>query len=310
MKSRLLALKVDVDTWRGTRRGVPALTEMFTRLGVGASFLFSLGPDNTGRAIRRVLRPDFLRKVQRTAVLSHYGLATLSYGTFLPSPDIGKRGAEIMRATRDAGFEVGIHAWDHVAWQDKVRDSKIAWCEEQLRRAVSRYKEIFGQMPHCHGAAGWQMSRHALRLEQRLGLSWASDCRGSHPFVPVWEGEIIRCLQLPTTLPTLDELIGHDGCTATNVDDYLLNLTAERMTPQVYTLHAELEGMKLAPLFERLLNGWQMQGWRLVSLGELAAGLDLDALPRHELIYGAIPGRSGQVLLQGREFLSPFREAA
>ena len=35
-----LALKVDVDTLRGTREGVPRLVELFRRHGVGATFLF------------------------------------------------------------------------------------------------------------------------------------------------------------------------------------------------------------------------------------------------------------------------------
>ena len=48
-----LALKVDVDTLAGTRVGVPELLRVFDRHGVRATFLFSLGPDHTGRAARR-----------------------------------------------------------------------------------------------------------------------------------------------------------------------------------------------------------------------------------------------------------------
>src|SRR5512143_307464 len=112
-----LALKVDVDTLRGTREGVPRLVGMLRRHGAGATFLFSLGPDHTGRAIKRALRPGFMQKVGRTSVLQHYGVRTLLYGTLLPGPDIGKRCADTMRRVRDEGFEVGIHAWDHVKWQ-------------------------------------------------------------------------------------------------------------------------------------------------------------------------------------------------
>jgi undecaprenyl phosphate-alpha-L-ara4FN deformylase len=53
------------------------------------------------------------------------------------------------------------------------------------------------------------MNRHALRLTQRLGFCYASDCRGKFPFIPVIDGEIVLCPQLPTTLPTLDELLAH-----------------------------------------------------------------------------------------------------
>ena len=42
---RLLALKVDVDTYRGTCEGVPRLVELLKKYGAQATFLFSLGPD-------------------------------------------------------------------------------------------------------------------------------------------------------------------------------------------------------------------------------------------------------------------------
>ncbi|MGB6450847.1 MAG: hypothetical protein WBE92_08855, partial [Steroidobacteraceae bacterium] len=123
---RRVALKVDVDTLRGTFDGVPALVALLRRLGVGATFYFSVGPDHTGRALKRILRPGFLRKVRRTSVTSHYGLRTLLYGTLLPGPRIGARAGDVMRAVRDAGFEVGVHCHDHVRWQDGVRRAGAA----------------------------------------------------------------------------------------------------------------------------------------------------------------------------------------
>lgn len=295
-----LALKVDVDTYRGTREGVPRLVERLQRHGAGATFLFSLGPDHTGRALRRVFRPGFFSKVSRTSVVSHYGLKTLLYGTLLPGPDIGRRCADEMRAARDAGFDVGIHCWDHTSWQDFVARADARWTERQLRRAVDRFAEIFGAAPRVHGAAGWQMNAHALRLLDALGFALASDGRGTHPFVPVVDGQPLRCPQLPTTLPTLDELIGRAGCDASNVAERLLRLT-ERPPAfgHVYTLHAELEGMKLAPVFDRLLDGWRAQGYALVSLAEFARGLDCARLPRHAFAQGEVAGRSGRLFVQG-----------
>jgi undecaprenyl phosphate-alpha-L-ara4FN deformylase len=300
-----LALKIDVDTYRGTRHGVPRLVEILKSRNAGASFLFSLGPDHTGRAITRVFRADFLRKVRRTSVLEHYGIKTLLYGTLLPGPDIGRECAGIMRDVRDAGFEVGIHTWDHVLWQDNVARADAQWTRRQMDLACERFQEIFGERARIHGAAGWQMNRDAYRLTQRLGFNFCSDTRGSAPFVPVYQGEIIACPQLPTTLPTLDEMIGLDGVNPGNVVDRLLELTQQE-TPcgHVFTLHAELEGMKFAPVFEQLLDGWQAQGHELVSLGGYLEALVFNDLPRHEIATGPVPGRSGTLALQGREFLA------
>jgi len=300
-----LALKVDVDTYRGTRKGVPRLVELLKKHGAGATFLFSLGPDHTGRAIKRVFRRGFIGKVSRTSVLSNYGLVTLLYGTLLPGPDIGRRCATVMRAVRDAGFETGIHAWDHVKWQDGVGNADARWTERQMRLARERFEEIFGEPPRAHGAAGWQTNVHALRLTQRLGFDYCSDTRGSCPFIPVWHAEIVACPQLPTTLPTLDELIGTNGLTAKNVAEHMLGLTREPPNAgHVYTLHAELEGGKLAPVFEAMLSGWKNQGYELVSLRALAETLDLKNLPRNEIAIGAVAGRSGSLAMQGKEYLS------
>ena len=302
---RRLALKIDVDTLRGTREGVPRLVDLLRQHEAGATFLFSLGPDHTGRALRRAFRPGFLKKVSRTSVLEHYGLKTLLYGTLLPGPDIGRKAASIMREVAAAGFETGVHTWDHVRWQDGVVGADPAWTALEMEQAVSRYREIFEQSPVVHGAAGWQMNRHALRLTQGLGYKFASDCRGTHPFMPVWQGEPVRCMQLPTTLPTLDELIGLNGVDTGNVAARLLEQTAADPRPvQVFTLHAELEGMKLAPVLAALLAGWRAQGFDLVSLGFIANRMPFASLPRHCVAMGSVPGRSGELLVQGEEFLA------
>ncbi|MEO8849198.1 MAG: 4-deoxy-4-formamido-L-arabinose-phosphoundecaprenol deformylase [Casimicrobiaceae bacterium] len=307
----LLALKVDVDTFRGTREGVPRLVDLFRRHGAGATFLWSLGRDHTGRAIRRVLRPGFFGKVKRTSVLSHYGLRTLLNGTLLPGPDIGRQGARIMRGVRDLGYECGIHCHDHVRWQDGVARANARWTAVEMDRAIARFVDIFGEPPHTHGAAGWQMNVHAMRLTQQLGFDYCSDGRGTHPHLPVWNAELIRCPQFPTTLPTLDELLGRDGVEAGNVATHLLSLTqVPPAAGHVFTLHAELEGMKLAPVLAQLIIGWRAQGYTLVPMRTLYESIEPMALPRCVTGLGRVDGRSGTLLVQQQEFLGEYDRAA
>jgi peptidoglycan/xylan/chitin deacetylase (PgdA/CDA1 family) len=295
-----LALKIDLDTYHGTRDGVPPLLRLLDRHKVRATFLFSLGPDHTGRAIRRVFRRGFLQKVARTSVASHYGLRTLLYGTLLPGPDIGKRCAALMRSVRDAGHETGIHTYDHVEWQDRVARASEDWTRRQMQQACAAYETIFGSPPHTHGAAGWQMNAHAFRYADELEFGYCSDSRGTQPFVPVIDGHALRCAQLPTTLPTLDELIGIDGITETNVARHLLQLTSHApVSGHVYTLHAELEGQRLGSVFDELLAGWRAQGYTLTTLADYAQSLQLNALPSHNIEMGTVPGRSGTLCVQG-----------
>ncbi len=294
-----IALKVDVDTLRGTREGVPRLLQLLARRRLHATFLFSLGPDHTGWALKRVFRPGFLSKVSRTSVTKHYGYKTLMYGVLLPAPDIGKAGADAMRETQRAGHECGIHTWDHVVWQDQVRGRDAAWTQAQMARSRARFIDIFGAPPATHGAAGWQMNAAAFEQIDAWGLAYASDGRGDAPYRLQVNGRTLQHVQMPTTLPTLDELVGQYGVDEDNVARTLLALTAQAPgRDQVYTLHAELEGGLLAPAFETLLDGWLAQGHKLVTMAGLYRHIAHDTLPVRPLTWGSVPGRSGELVVE------------
>jgi len=291
-----IALKVDFDTLRGTEEGVPNLLRIFDRHQVRATFLFSLGPDHTGRALRRVFRPGFLAKVRRTSVTSHYGLKTLLYGTLLPGPQIGRRTGHLMRQVRAAGHEVGIHCYDHFKWQDYVANKDEAWTRRELTKAITAFGEVFGEAPRVLGAPGWQLNGPTLALEEELGFRYASDTRGEEPFLPELDGVSSHCPQLPTTLPTLDELMGLAGISEANVHNEIFR-ASRRPLPHghLYTLHGELEGMKLAPVLERLLSAWQEAGDQIGPLADTFATLDVKQLPHRHILMREIPGRSGLI---------------
>jgi undecaprenyl phosphate-alpha-L-ara4FN deformylase len=291
-----IALKIDVDTDRGTREGVPRLATLLERRDINATFLLSLGPDHTGRAIRRLFRRGFLIKVHRTSVMKHYGLKSLLYGTLLPGPQIGMTHAALLRSIANCGFEVGVHSFDHTRWQDGVADADEDWTRCELQQAHGLFMEIFGRAPRVHGAAGWQINEHVPALEHEFGFDYASDVRGSHPFRPTVDGTPCQIPQLPTTLPTLDELLGNGD---DDPIDTLLRATDSSGGDQVFTLHAELEGGAYLGRFEQLLRDWRAQGHELCSLCNLFSSLDPRALPVHWIEMGQIRGRSGVLAKQG-----------
>jgi len=304
LESTRIGLKVDVDTLRGTREGVPRLMALLRKLGLDATFYFSVGPDNTGRAVRRVFRKGFAQKVARTSVLEHYGLKTLLYGVLLPGPDIGRSAGGVMRSVHDAGFEVGLHTHDHVRWQDYVAKATAAWTRVEFERGLEAFERVFGFLPQSHAAAGWQINAHGLALEQEYGLRYASDTRGGPPFFPVLAQGTSSCPQLPTTLPTFDEVLGVDGVDASTIADAVFRSSAAAADAQpsddlqVFTLHAELEGMRLLDAFESLLVKWRGSGasiTRMATIHELAMQRPL---PARAVVMGEVAGRSGLLAVQ------------
>jgi undecaprenyl phosphate-alpha-L-ara4FN deformylase len=306
LENARIGLKVDVDTLRGTREGVPRLTALFKKHGVDATFYFSVGPDHTGRAMRRVFRKGFAQKVARTSVLKHYGLKTLLYGVLLPGPDIGRSAGAVMRGVHEAGFEVGLHTYDHVRWQDYVATATAAWTRAEFERGLHAFERVFGFMPQSHAAAGWQINAYGLELEQEYGLRYASDTRGGPPFLPVLARGAGTCPQLPTTLPTFDEILGVDGVDESTIAEaiYRLSTTADASAApcehplQVFTLHAELEGMLLLDAFESLLVKWRESGASITRMAEIHEIATRRPLPSRAVVMGEVPGRSGQLAVQ------------
>lgn len=179
-----------------------------------------------------------------------------------------------------------------------MRTRERAWTIAQMAKSHARFVEVFGEAPRTHGAAGWQMNDHAFHQLDAWGIRYASDGRGHGPYRPTVNGMPLAHVQLPTTLPTLDEVLGLDGLSVDNVADHLLSLTRHDGVDHVFTLHAELEGQKLAPVLERLLAGWRAQGHALVSMADYYATLDLDSLPSYPVAWGEVPGRAGELIIQ------------
>lgn len=296
-----IALKIDVDTRTGTVDGVPRLARVLAKHGVPASFFVVLGPDNSGRAITRVFtRKGFLGKMARTNPLRIYGLRTLLYGTLLPAPLTGLAHAEPLRRLEREGHEVALHAWDHVRWHDGLARWSEAQVAEELRRGLDAFAEVMGRAPWAVAAPGWQATAASLAVEDRLGLAYASDCRGRAPFRP-WLGRAFRTLQIPGTLPTVDELVGRDGMTAAGAVDHLERALSEEAL-NVYTGHAEIEGGYLADAFERLLERLAVRGAQFVTLKEIALAYAPHGgavAPLCRVETGLVEGRAGTVALQG-----------
>lgn len=286
-----IALKIDADTYRGTLTGVPALSALLTSHDAGATFFFTFGPDHGGREARV------------SSLGRYYGLTTRLYGRWLPGPTIGARCTQTLRAVADAGFEVGVRAWNRVRWEQEIGQAENIWVETQMKKASARFTELFGHAAGGHAAAGWRMNRHALRLTQRLGFAYASDCRGSHPFIPVIDGEIVACPQLPTTLPTLDEVLAlQPGSSPEQAADRILQLSCAIAGDHVFTLRAELEGMKFAGALERLIDGWKKENCQLVALRDIGSTVNVATLPRHAVEFAEAPGRPGLRMTQGPLF--------
>lgn len=298
-----VGLKIDVDTHRGLDEGVPRLIELLVRAGAPASFYVTMGPDHSGRAVLRVLRhPGFLAKMRRSGALRMYGLRTALSGTLLPARPVGSGLPHRLREIEAAGFEAGIHGWDHVAWHDRLDRFRPALVADHLRRAWDAFTDATAHPPAATAAPGWHATDESLACEDRMGFDYASDTRGRGPFIPVTAAGPGATIQIPTTLPTLDEMLGRADLPAGDpVAVWEEGIAAAPPgSVQVITMHAEIEGMAHAQLLESALARLRAAGpVRFERLDAIARSLDRGGLPRRPIVRAALPGRAGRVSCEG-----------
>ena len=288
-----VALRVDVDTRRGLREGVPRLLALFRRLDVTASFFVTMGPDRSGVAIRRAWRPSFLMKMLRTNPFRLYGLRTLLSGTVLPAQPVGAGAPDLLRDIAAAGHEVAPHGWDHVRWQDRIDALSADAVRADLTAAARAYEAALGTRPAASAAPGWRINANALMVQEELGFRYASDVRGRVAVRPRAAGGALKTTQIPTTMPTMDELLGRTrdiaGALSASLGDEL----------NVFTLHAEVEGGPLLEPFAAWLTAVRREGRPVVRVRDLAETVLAAPVPEADVVRGHVAGRSGWVAVAG-----------
>jgi undecaprenyl phosphate-alpha-L-ara4FN deformylase len=303
MARKTIGIAVHVDTHEGMKNGVPVLLALFQKYGIKVSFFVPMGKDHTGWTIKRIFkRKGFLKKTGTGRVWAEaVSMKTLMYGLLLPGPHIAERNRELLRQITGEGHELGIHGYDHVYWHDHIKGFDRKRTEKEVEKLLKVYSELIGTQALSFAAPGWMINPHVLRCFQEKGLVYSSDTRkGTALFYPEMGGEKFRILQIPTTLPTLDEVIGAKGTDTQALAEYYQSILTNGLN--ILTVHAEIEGRQWTGFLEAFIKKTIADGFthrRLIDIAEEYA--QNPDVPTCCIEYGFVEGRAGEVCVQGTD---------
>ncbi len=281
--TRILGLKIDVDTYRGMKSGVPRLLSLLRDEGLRATFYLSIGPDASGRALLQILKnPRFLRKMVKTRAGSLYGFRTALYGTILPSPMIALAFPAMVRQIEAEGHEVQFHAWDHRRWQDELTTRPEGWIRDWFDRGIEGFERLTGKRPTSFGAPAWLIDERVLAIISGYRhVAYLSCTRAPSPFIH----QGIGLVEIPSDLPCFEEI----GFTA---GDGPLLAALEPGGIHVLPVHAEVEGGMMDERFISLIHAVKRRGYDFLPLGEILPLLDRNSLTTRRFRLQLLPGRS------------------
>lgn len=289
--ARVLGLRVDVTTHEGYRDGLPKLLDMLKAHGVHATVYLAFGPDRSGLVALSLLRSALSKSTSWTTVLS---------GRLLPSRPTGAAFGELCRRVVNEGHQAGVLGWDSRLWESRLNAMAPEWAAGQLEYGFEAYQGLFGVKPKTFAAPGWICHNDSLFYQEKLGLEFASDCRGMDPFFPVIDIRVLKTPQVPVTLPTLEEsLTGKLYGDAKSHYDAALAAVAPGSWP-VLQVTAEADGAIFSDEFGAFLARAREGGVAPISLRELLAHREAQpkSMPRCTLGYAGVDGRSAPVTMQ------------
>ncbi len=277
-----VALRIEISSLSGALDSLPGILNVLDEHQVSATFFVSLGPDHSKSPFHNLLPAGLLGR--------------------LPATRIGRRALQNLRQIPGDGHEVGIGSYTPCLWRQDVAFRSEQWTRREVAAAVDEFESVFGRSPDCHSACNWQINASLLQMEDEFNFRFASDTRGKTAFYPQFQEVRGSTVQIPTTLPTLDELLRMDGVDLDNVHGYLF-AECQRILPhgEIFSFIPGENGAELLPVLERMIVMWKGAQWDLQTLGQLHDKLDDAELKRHQIGWGEVTGREGFVAMQSIE---------
>jgi len=276
---KVIGLRIDVDTIAGFRYGTIPLLDILKNHKIRATFCIVTGYDNPLRASRRFLSESgFCRRVfSLRKSLNHR-----EFNFFAPTT------RDIVKRIKNEGHELCPHGYHHFQWQNNLKKWSQERVSRELQNTIDAFNLLTGTKAHSFAAPGWVTSRNFFVSEERFHFVYASDTRGKTPFYPLFNKKKINTLQIPVTLPTLDELI------SLGKPQSLPEITAK--TGDIYCAHAEFDGISYRNLFEDFIEKQTSRGFTFTPLSEIKKNIANPSISR--ISWKRVPGRTNTITCQ------------
>ncbi|MEK6925705.1 MAG: polysaccharide deacetylase family protein [Nanoarchaeota archaeon] len=168
---KTFTLRVDLESDKGIRKGLPKLLDLLKIYGIKASFYLVMGGESN---VVEIIKYREKMKSSGERLIKLWSFRDKLRMALFPR-DFVKGNLDILKRVLDEGHELGLHGWKHREW---TRGLKKISVRDRIHRAKMRYARLFGRNPISFASPGFNVNDEVLKALSEEEIKFISDYSG------------------------------------------------------------------------------------------------------------------------------------
>ena len=168
----VFSLRIDLESDKGIREGVPKILALLKEFDVKASFYVTMGGESN---ILELLK--YRKKLPGKRKVSVFSRGEILRMILFPK-DFVTENKKILQRILAEGHELGIHGWKHREWTRGLEQLNV---RKAIRKAIKKYIKLFGKKPQSFCAPAFRMNQEVVNTLSSGGIEVISDFEGDSP---------------------------------------------------------------------------------------------------------------------------------
>lgn len=194
-------LRADIETSNCLIKGIPALLKILRKYDLKATFFIPMGPDRILMGFNKFRLKTYIK----LSPIKKFGFWAILKGIIHQNPDMGNLCIRV-GLNHLSEYEIALHGYDHACWAKSIHKKRPKEVRELFMTGYNEYRRVFGRKPLGFASPEFQWTPETLNLLDELGFLYGSDFKAKAPFKPTIGGIAYKTIQIPVTLPNLEEL--------------------------------------------------------------------------------------------------------
>ncbi len=261
MEKRYFYLRVDLESDKGIKKGLPQILDLLKKHNVKVSFYLTMGGESGLFDLiryRKKLKTAGERKIQVFGFFEKLRIA------FFPR-DFVKENMRLLKRILAEGHELGIHGWKHRAWTRGIDEIDI---EKHVTLSVEKFKKMFGVYPSSFSAPGFNTNKRIIKIVKDNNIKVISDLPGKGPFLVDGLVNVPITIKGNNNTPIIEYLVSKG-----KRDDEIIEAILKEIDKLKYAgfyIHGIYEGIEKVDMLDRLIKRLKETGREVITIKQVA----------------------------------------